>query len=248
MPKTAAERMAASMSPRIAARRDTARTGHARPRPGDCRTPPRSPRPLHRCHQQDRIWFVLTTLTICSYLGIMKLRPDVAAVFRDYPRIYFACHRRHVRDDASGKHGQLAAGQHPRSPRQRNAHDAQRSRRPHGRHAGHDVDRRRPARAARLRHARARPGRSTQGATPSHRRRRRGSAPRTRCSSRRSSATCSTNSRRPIAALRCADSRCSAARPSRRNRRAVARRSEAGEPRHEDGASRPPCPRPRFVP
>lgn len=26
----------------------------------------------------------------------------VAAVLRDYPRIYFACHRRHVRDAASG--------------------------------------------------------------------------------------------------------------------------------------------------
>ena len=34
----------------------------------------------------------------------MSLPPDVAAVFRDYPRIYFACHRRHVRDDVSGKH------------------------------------------------------------------------------------------------------------------------------------------------
>ena len=34
----------------------------------------------------------------------MPLRPDVAAVFRDYPRIYFACHRRHVRDDESGTH------------------------------------------------------------------------------------------------------------------------------------------------
>src|SRR4029079_6011722 len=33
----------------------------------------------------------------------MHLHPDVAAVFRDYPRIYFACHRRHVRDDVSGK-------------------------------------------------------------------------------------------------------------------------------------------------
>ena len=32
----------------------------------------------------------------------MRLSPDVAAVFRDYPRIYFACHRRHVRDDVSG--------------------------------------------------------------------------------------------------------------------------------------------------
>lgn len=32
----------------------------------------------------------------------MELRPDVAAVFRDYPRIYFACHRRHVRDPQSG--------------------------------------------------------------------------------------------------------------------------------------------------
>ena len=34
----------------------------------------------------------------------MRLSPDVAAVFRDYPRIYFACHRRHVRDDVSGTH------------------------------------------------------------------------------------------------------------------------------------------------
>lgn len=34
----------------------------------------------------------------------MRLRPDVAAVFRDYPRIYFACHRRHVRDPDSGTH------------------------------------------------------------------------------------------------------------------------------------------------
>jgi len=33
----------------------------------------------------------------------MQLHPDVAAVFRDYPRIYFACHRRHVRDDTSGR-------------------------------------------------------------------------------------------------------------------------------------------------
>jgi len=48
--------------------------------------------------------FVLTTLTIWPYLGIMQLQPDVAAVFRDYPRIYFACHRRHVRDAKSGVH------------------------------------------------------------------------------------------------------------------------------------------------
>jgi DNA-binding MarR family transcriptional regulator len=34
----------------------------------------------------------------------MRLRPDVAAVFRDYPRIYFACHRRHVRDPDTGTH------------------------------------------------------------------------------------------------------------------------------------------------
>src|SRR5215217_3038467 len=34
----------------------------------------------------------------------MRLRPDVAQVFRDYPRIYFACHRRHVRDPKSGSH------------------------------------------------------------------------------------------------------------------------------------------------
>lgn len=33
----------------------------------------------------------------------MSLRPDVAAVFRDYPRIYFACHRRHVRDPKSDR-------------------------------------------------------------------------------------------------------------------------------------------------
>ena len=32
----------------------------------------------------------------------MQLSSDVAAVFRDYPRIYFACHRRHVRDPKSG--------------------------------------------------------------------------------------------------------------------------------------------------
>ncbi len=32
----------------------------------------------------------------------MRLSSDVAAVFRDYPRIYFACHRRHVRDPRSG--------------------------------------------------------------------------------------------------------------------------------------------------
>jgi DNA-binding MarR family transcriptional regulator len=28
----------------------------------------------------------------------MDLSDDVAGVFRDYPRIYFSCHRRHVRD------------------------------------------------------------------------------------------------------------------------------------------------------
>jgi DNA-binding MarR family transcriptional regulator len=33
----------------------------------------------------------------------MKLRTDVAQVFRDYPRIYFACHRRHVRDPRSAR-------------------------------------------------------------------------------------------------------------------------------------------------
>jgi DNA-binding MarR family transcriptional regulator len=32
----------------------------------------------------------------------MRLRADVAQVFRDYPRIYFACHRRHVRDARRG--------------------------------------------------------------------------------------------------------------------------------------------------
>jgi DNA-binding MarR family transcriptional regulator len=32
----------------------------------------------------------------------MRLSRDVARVFRDYPRIYFACHRRHVRDPHSG--------------------------------------------------------------------------------------------------------------------------------------------------
>ena len=32
----------------------------------------------------------------------MRLTDDVARVFRDYPRIYFACHRRHVRDPKSG--------------------------------------------------------------------------------------------------------------------------------------------------
>ena len=32
----------------------------------------------------------------------MQLSADVAAVFRDYPRIYFACHRRHVRDPKTG--------------------------------------------------------------------------------------------------------------------------------------------------
>jgi DNA-binding MarR family transcriptional regulator len=32
----------------------------------------------------------------------MQLRTDVAAVFRDYPRIYFACHREHVRDPKTG--------------------------------------------------------------------------------------------------------------------------------------------------
>jgi MarR family transcriptional regulator, organic hydroperoxide resistance regulator len=34
----------------------------------------------------------------------MRLSNDVARVFRDYPRIYFACHRRHVRDPKSGVH------------------------------------------------------------------------------------------------------------------------------------------------
>lgn len=32
----------------------------------------------------------------------MRLHSDVAQVFRDYPRIYFACHRRHVRDTRRG--------------------------------------------------------------------------------------------------------------------------------------------------
>jgi DNA-binding MarR family transcriptional regulator len=34
----------------------------------------------------------------------MRLAADVAQVFRDYPRIYFACHREHVRDPKSGTH------------------------------------------------------------------------------------------------------------------------------------------------
>lgn len=33
----------------------------------------------------------------------MRHRAAVAQVFRDYPRIYFACHRRHVRDPKSGQ-------------------------------------------------------------------------------------------------------------------------------------------------
>lgn len=32
----------------------------------------------------------------------MELPTDVAAVFRDYPRIYLSCHRQHVRDPDSG--------------------------------------------------------------------------------------------------------------------------------------------------
>jgi DNA-binding MarR family transcriptional regulator len=32
----------------------------------------------------------------------MALAAGVAAVMRDYPRIYFACHRRHVRDPRTG--------------------------------------------------------------------------------------------------------------------------------------------------
>jgi MarR family transcriptional regulator, organic hydroperoxide resistance regulator len=32
----------------------------------------------------------------------MRLSADVAQVFRDYPRIYFACHREHVRDPKTG--------------------------------------------------------------------------------------------------------------------------------------------------
>lgn len=32
----------------------------------------------------------------------MQLSPDVAAVFRDYPRIFLSCHRQHVRDPKSG--------------------------------------------------------------------------------------------------------------------------------------------------
>jgi MarR family transcriptional regulator, organic hydroperoxide resistance regulator len=38
------------------------------------------------------------------YRTDMRLSDDVARVFRDYPRIYFACHRRHVRDPKSGVH------------------------------------------------------------------------------------------------------------------------------------------------
>jgi DNA-binding MarR family transcriptional regulator len=34
----------------------------------------------------------------------MSLAAAVAQVFRDYPRIYFACHREHVRDPRSGVH------------------------------------------------------------------------------------------------------------------------------------------------
>jgi DNA-binding MarR family transcriptional regulator len=32
----------------------------------------------------------------------MRVSADVAQVFRDYPRIYFACHREHVRDPKTG--------------------------------------------------------------------------------------------------------------------------------------------------
>jgi len=33
----------------------------------------------------------------------MQYSDDVGAVLRDYPRIYFACHRRHTRDPQSGR-------------------------------------------------------------------------------------------------------------------------------------------------
>lgn len=39
----------------------------------------------------------------------MRLRDDVAQIFRDYPRIYFACHREHVRDPKTGT--QVSANQ-----------------------------------------------------------------------------------------------------------------------------------------
>ncbi len=33
----------------------------------------------------------------------MRYKAEIAQVFRDYPRIYFACHRRHVHDPKSGR-------------------------------------------------------------------------------------------------------------------------------------------------
>src|SRR3569832_953103 len=53
--------------------------------------------------------FSLSGLIICvdesnylAYYPPMPLRSDVAQIFRDYPRIYFACHRKPVRDPATG--------------------------------------------------------------------------------------------------------------------------------------------------
>ena len=95
-----------------------------------------------RGHTSDR-QFVLTKLTIrrtsISCLCIPTSRP----VFRDYPRIYFACHRRHVRDPKSDR---------AVSARQVSILDhldadqpmmLSRPRQSHGRDASHDVPRRR---------------------------------------------------------------------------------------------------------
>jgi DNA-binding MarR family transcriptional regulator len=51
--------------------------------------------------------FVLTKRTIGRSVAPMarpapSRRRDVAQIFRDYPRIYFACHRTHVRDPRTG--------------------------------------------------------------------------------------------------------------------------------------------------
>jgi DNA-binding MarR family transcriptional regulator len=61
---------------------------------------------LSNCHMRlarlvfRQILFGLTNQIICALIAAMD--PAVAAILELYPRIYFACHTRHVRDPESG--------------------------------------------------------------------------------------------------------------------------------------------------
>ena len=97
------------------------------------------------------IKFDLTNQIIGRILPSMS-HAEVDTVLRCYPQIYFACHKRHVRDEQTAVRSERSSGERSRSSGRCTGHVSLRSCPPHGCHRVHDVAHHRPLAAHRLRH------------------------------------------------------------------------------------------------